>query len=223
MYMQKYIMFLLVIISMNNYTMKIELNTDHDTTIKCMMKNFHQKIEKQIELFKTQSELSGYLKKFNALKPYQSCLVKQDYKVSEFFLFVSPEIISFFVEGVKPSSDTEFVNFLKFYHLLNQVNKKFKIQEQWILDMYNTKFDIPLDDKQKKDMKQCVSEKLNISNSDIDLVKLTLDLNDTFCIYTRFFEKVSIKTIKHYYRQVPETGQIITKNDGTSMLDVNNK
>ncbi len=222
MYMQKYIMFLLVIISMNNYTMKIELNTDHDTTIKCMMKNFHQKIEKQIELFKTQSELSGYLKKFNALKPYQSCLVKQDYKVSEFFLFVSPEIISFFVEGVKPSSDTEFVNFLKFYHLLNQVNKKFKIQEQWILDMCNTKFDIPLDDKQKKDV-LLETEKPNISNIHIDSVKLTLDLKDTFCIYTKFFKKISTKTIKHYYGQVNETGQIIYKKDGTSLLGFNNK
>ncbi len=213
MYMQKYIMVFLVIISMNNYTM--------DNTVKVVWKDFHKIIKKRVDFFKTQSKLSGYFKEFNDLKPYKSCSGKQGSKVNEFFLFVNSKIKRCCIEGVKPSTD-EIVPILNFYNTLNMANKKFKIQEQYLLDMCNTKFDRPLDDKEKQHI-FLETKTSNISNIDIDLVRLKLNLSGIFCIWTKFFKEVSKKTIVHYYHQVNEIGQIITKEDGTSMLDIDNK
>ena len=211
MHMQKYIMFFLVIVSMNNYTMENE--------VEIVRKNFHQKIEERTNFFKAKPELSEIFKNFDDIKPYKSCPGKQGSNLKEFLLLVNSKMNGF-LNNLKPSSCTEFVNFLRFGHMLNLVNKKFKIQDQYLLNMRNSKLDISLDEKQK----QCVLNKfkINKSNQSVCIDVASLRLNGRFCIYTKL-QEVSLKIIKHYYLQIPEIEVFIVKEDGTKILDVNNK
>ncbi len=118
-----------------------------ENRVKVVMENFHQIIEEQNEHFKAQPKVSEFFKKFNDLKPYKSCPGKQDSKLKGFFLLVNPKMNGCFLENAKTFSNIEIVDFWKFCHLLNQANKKFKIEKQLLLNMLNTKLDIDLNEK----------------------------------------------------------------------------
>ncbi len=210
MHMQKYIMFFLIVVSINNYTM--------EDRVEVVMENFHQIIEERINFFKAQSESSEFFKNFDAIKLYKSCSEKQGPKLKEFFLLINPKMNGCFLENAEPSSDTEFVYFLKFFHLLNQANKKFEIKEQLILDMCNSKLDIDLDEKQK----QYVLDKDQLNPDTVYIYSASLKLNSCFCIYTKLQEDHK-KRISYYYLQIPGIDGVLTKNYGTNILDVNNK